>query len=166
MPLISNLLEQIRNAEITINVINDSRGVSPGGTMVLDLVRGHRCFATLMVRTLHPAAKEQFNNIDHYRITEVSIDNAEVIRIRKPTTAADLWTKLNSLLRDRHNRAKEALSRLPRSNEEAYHSQRVDRSEQPHPSQPGCYQPPPHSRRYKQKHRRRFPDQFYRSQAA
>lgn len=165
MPLISNLLDQIRNAEITINVINDSRGVSPGGTMVVDLVRGHRCFATLLIRTLHPAAREQFGNINHYRVTEVSIDNAEVILIRQPTTAAELWAKLNSLLRERHNRAKEALSRLPNSNESS-HSRRPERSEQPHPSQAGCYQQPPYSRRYKQKHRRRFPDHFYRSQAA
>lgn len=166
MPLISDLLNEIRRAQITINIINDSRGVSPGGTMILDLVRGNRCFATLLIRTLHPVAKEQFNAVDNYSVTEVSIDNAEVLQIRRPVTAQELWTKLDTLLRERHIRAKEALSRLPRSNTPSHrYSERAERSQQPHSSQPGCYQPPPYSPRYKHRHRRRFPAHFYRTAA-
>jgi hypothetical protein len=150
---ISQFFGEIETSGITLNIISDSRGISPGGTVILSLVRGDRSFATLLIRSLHQV--NRFDDIDSYQVTEVSIDNAEVIVIRKPTTATQLWKKLETLLDQRHAQAKAALSRLPNSNRRELPQD----SRQPHPSRPGCYQAR-HSPRYKQR-RRRFPDHFY-----
>jgi len=154
MPVISALINQIKHAQITVNIIHDSRGVSPGGTMVIELIRAHRCFATLLIRTLHPANKDQFNNIDSYSITEVSIDNAEVIVIRTPMAAYELWNQLDTLLRERHTRAKEALAQLPNSNPRPHQQPfSVNRAQNGHNRRPFT--------RYRDRHKRRFPDRFY-----
>src|SRR3982750_1375862 len=92
MTQITDLLREIRSAGITIEVTNDSRGVSPGGSMSLDLVRNHRCFATLSIKSFHET-NARFENIDTYRITHLTIDNAEPINLRAPKTGQQLWTE-------------------------------------------------------------------------
>src|SRR6185503_1997280 len=104
MAQITDLLREIRSAGITIEVANDSRGVSPGGSMSLDLVRDHRCFATLSIKSFHET-HATFENIDAYRITHLTIDNAEPINLRAPKTGQQLWTEVYALINDRHRRA-------------------------------------------------------------
>src|SRR5712691_5869831 len=100
MPQVSAFLQQIKSSFINAIILSDYRGISPGGTITLDLSRGHTPFATLVIRSLHPTT-DQFANTDSYVITEVTIDNAEVIRLRKPTSAVNLWERVESLIQGR-----------------------------------------------------------------
>src|SRR5438045_79083 len=93
MAQIKELLLQIRAAGIRIDITNDSRGVSPGGIMSLDLVRHDHRFATLSIRSFHEIGAD-FKNIDAYRITHLTIDNAEVIDFRSPKTAQQIWAEI------------------------------------------------------------------------
>jgi hypothetical protein len=103
MPPVNDFLKQIALSHVNVNILNDARASSPGGTMVLDLSRGRAPFATLAIRSIHPSDAE-FPNPDSYLITEVTIDSAEVITIRKPTDASLLWLKVNSLIENHQHR--------------------------------------------------------------
>ncbi len=145
MTLISELLDQIRRANITIDITNDSRGVSPGGTIILDLVRRHQAFATLLIRTMH-TAPHLVDDIESYKITEITIDSAEVINLRQHKTAAEVWNAIETLIRERHERAKRFLP--PRNFNSTHRNNHTAHRTFP--------------RRYKQKYRR-FPDRFYQT---
>lgn len=180
MAQITDLLREIRSAGITIEVTNDSRGVSPGGSMSLDLVRNHRCFATLSIKSFHET-NARFENIDTYRITHLTIDNAEPINLRTPKTGQQLWTEIYALINDRHRRATafERPNTPNRNDRRQRHRRRHGRHRQaqisyspalptteaqpkPQPAQSDKFYRGHHSRRYKEKFRR-FPDHYYQA---
>ena len=170
MAHIADFLKQIRSEGIKIDITADSRGISPGGTMMLDLHRDTRIFATLALRTIHKNAAV-FDQIDSYEITHLTIDNAEVINLRRKRTASDLWKEVHTLIQDRHFRAK---AFVPHSNNDRYQHRR--RHHHPHHrthrtnSQNAALPSTPDSQhvyteqaspRYKPRYRRRFPDHYY-----
>ncbi len=178
MAQVTELLHEIRSAGITIQIDNDSRGVSPGGAMSLDLVRDHRRFATLSIKSMHETTAS-FDNIDAYRITHLTIDNAEPIDLRRPKTGTQLWSEVYALISDRHQRAT-AIHHPNQRNGNSHRHRRRGRHDQRRqithsPTQPSLEtqptQPPSqsdkfyrghNSRRYKEKFRR-FPDHYYRA---
>ena len=177
MAQITDLLKEIRSAGITIEIDHDSRGVSPGGTMTLDLVRDHRCFATLSIKSIHEA-HASFNDVDNYRITHLTIDSAEPINLRTPKTGQQVWTEVYALISDRHRRATalQCPSRNLSNNNGRRHRRRGGRRHRsqtsysptphlqptPQPQQAEKFYQGHHSRRYKEKFRR-YPDHYYRT---
>jgi len=181
MAQIADLLKEIRSAGITIQIDHDSRGVSPGGTMSLDLVRDHRCFATLSIKSIHEA-NASFNDVDNYRITHLTIDNAEPINLRTPKTGQQIWTEVYALISDRHRRAtalhfphqSHGNGRRHRRRRWTQHNHRqINYSPAPavsstepqplaRPNQADKFYQGHNSRRYKEKFRR-FPDHYYRA---
>lgn len=179
MAQIADLLNEIRAAGIKIDITSDSRGISPGGSMLLDLIRDHRRFATLSIKSFHEL-DGRFENIDAYRITHLTIDNAEIIDLRRPKTAREVWVEIYGLINDRYRRANEPhqrdrdrnfSNRRPRRRtcHRPNHLQ-VTHSPAPPPSR-ADQQPSQsanadkfyrghNSRRYKEKFRR-FPDHYY-----
>lgn len=136
MPPVTAFLQQIRNSFINAIITTDSRGVTPGGTVILDLSRGHNPFATLLIRSIHPR-QDQYSAPESYHITEITIDNAEVIKLRRPVSPEELWQQVEKLIQDRHDRAINAMRDLQGRNHQGNgHGQR-----------------PRHSRRYRQQNR-------------
>ena len=128
MPPVTAFLEQIRSSFIKAIITTDARGVTPGGTVILDLSRGHNPFATLLIRSIHPR-QDQYSFPESYRITEITIDNAEVIKLRRPVSPEELWQQVEKLIQDRHDRAINAMrNQTVPSQQENGHRHRAHRS--------------------------------------
>lgn len=133
MPPVTAFLEQIRSSFIKAIITTDSRGITPGGAVILDLSRGHNPFATLLIRSIHPR-QDQYSTPESYRITEITIDNAEVIKLRRPVSPEELWQQVEKLIQDRHDRAIDAMRNSPGTNHQRnghwHHAHRSRRYQQ------------------------------------
>jgi len=90
MPLVTDLLNELKQRGLQPAVIADRRALIPGGTVQLDLLPPARVTtASLTIKSVHPIGK-RFEDPDCYVVTEIVIDDCDVIKPTATMAAANL----------------------------------------------------------------------------
>lgn len=100
LPNIKLFLDQL-TSERTYSIIHDSRGIAPGGPIQIDITNDRKTIASLVVKTMDPigVAPEDLNN---YVVTEVTIDNATVLKPSHRDTPQTLCVQISNIIRAPH----------------------------------------------------------------
>jgi len=113
MATVNAFINELIRSGLRIRIVNDKRGIVPGGFLEIDLILSRVNSTSLLIKSVHPIG-ERFENPECYSITEITIDSSDVIRKRQPISASDLCTTVLQIIRRRFD-ARTQRNRGPRS---------------------------------------------------
>ena len=95
MPLVTDFLNELKHRGLQPTVIADRRALIPGGMVQVDLLPPTRVTtASLIIKSVHPIG-QRFEDANCYVITEIVVDDCDVISPSAALSASHLYDLLS-----------------------------------------------------------------------
>lgn len=97
LPNIQLFLDHLAS-QTPYTIIDDARGVAPGGPIQLDITNDRKTIASLVIKTMNPIGVAP-DDLANYVITDITIDNATVLKPSHSDTADSLCNRIEETVR-------------------------------------------------------------------